>query len=113
MAWTAKVIIRASIISEGITQFAKDDIDIFRLYCNNMMYWEYLNPENILSIKEEDEFIRIDLDRIKIRHSSNRYILINLATKEIIWHNICPDEKYAKKLNHIETLTSYHMRVIC
>lgn len=61
----------------------------FKLKCNNFNYNDYLNNNFIKNIKIIDyNIVRIDLDRFKIRHCHDRYIIVNLNTGQITWFNV-------------------------
>lgn len=63
---------------------------------NNIYYYDYLNKSAIQSITLVNNILKIQVDRHIIRHCYDRWITINLVTKELIWHDISPNDKNCK-----------------
>jgi hypothetical protein len=70
---------------------------------NNLYYFDYLNKSSIQSITLVNNILKIQVDRFIIRHCYDRWITINLNTKELIWHDISPNDKNCRS-NRIEVI---------
>jgi hypothetical protein len=100
-----EVVKEPSIMQTGEAVYRIGD-KVFVLTSDNFNYYDFLRPRCIKSMSIEGNIARIDLDREVIRHCSNRFILIDLDTKQITWNDVSPsDNPEYTKWDHSTVLT--------
>lgn len=104
-------ILPPSIIHKGCIKITLHN-RCFLLMTQDFNYFDYLRPECIKSIiLAEKHFVRIDLDRHRIRHCDNRFIYIDLITGIIAWFNISPSVEYSR-WDIVKILDDSQMKVL-
>ena len=82
-----------SIIQEGRALFTVDGCEPFILHVKTFNYFNFIRPSCVKQITYDIDtnIVTILLDQVAIRHCHDRWLTINMQTKEFLWHEALSD----------------------